>query len=164
MADSKMMEIVTKEMKALANKGLTTANLETAYKLVDIYKDLKQVEHWEHEGYSQRMIGNSMMGNSMMGYDNGNSYNDYANRGEHYVRGHYSRNGGYSQGSKYDEYMESKRNYRDDHSNASKSRLVDTAEQYMDDMLHQLEDMKRDCDCKEELEALERYINKIKNI
>ena len=52
-------EILPQKIHELvAEKGLTTANIEHAYKLVDMYKDLKEVEHWEsedmEEGRSQR--------------------------------------------------------------------------------------------------------------
>ena len=35
---------VKKELDTIAEKGLTSSNLETTYKLVDIYKDI--VDYW----------------------------------------------------------------------------------------------------------------------
>ena len=46
----KLCKVVEQELEKIAEKGLTTANLETAYKLVDIYKDLKNTEYWETKG------------------------------------------------------------------------------------------------------------------
>ena len=37
-----LCKIIERELEKIAEKGLTTSNLETAYKLVDMYKDLKK--------------------------------------------------------------------------------------------------------------------------
>ena len=99
------------ELDKIAEKGLNTGNLETAYKLVDMLKDMENVEYWKHKteyynavleemegGYSQTgdyserrkrdSMGRYSRADGMMpDYDRGSSY---ARRGEHYVRGHYS--------------------------------------------------------------------------
>ena len=40
----KLEELVTKELEQITEKGLSNANLETTYKLMDILKDIKEVE------------------------------------------------------------------------------------------------------------------------
>ena len=40
----KLMEKVKKELENIAEKGLSASNLETTYKLIDIYKDIKEAE------------------------------------------------------------------------------------------------------------------------
>lgn len=47
----RMCEVVSEELMKIADKGLNTSNLETAYKLVDMYKDLKTVEAMEGGSY-----------------------------------------------------------------------------------------------------------------
>ncbi len=84
-----MCDIIEDEISKIAEKGLTASNIETAYKLVDMYKDLKQAESCDG-GYSND-------------YDRDNSY------GRHYVRGHYSRD--YDDGMSHkvrdlDEYLD----------------------------------------------------------
>lgn len=73
---------------------LNAGTLEMAHKLTDTIKNIDKILIMDEGGeYSQagdweamgRMGGNYGTGRS---YDRGNSY---ANRGEHYVRGHYSR-------------------------------------------------------------------------
>ena len=44
MKNDKMLEVVCEEIDKIAEKGLTTGNLDTAYKLIDMYKDLRTVE------------------------------------------------------------------------------------------------------------------------
>lgn len=74
------------ELEEIARKGeLGAGDLEIIHKLTDTIKNLDKIEMLEDGGYSQA------------GYrDGGSSYNrgsSYANRGKHYVRGHYSRDG-----------------------------------------------------------------------
>lgn len=38
----KLLERVEKELENIADKGLSSSNLETTYKLIDIYKDIKE--------------------------------------------------------------------------------------------------------------------------
>ena len=42
-----LLEKVTRELDKIADKGLTSSNLETAYKLIDIYKDIKESKYYE---------------------------------------------------------------------------------------------------------------------
>lgn len=71
----RLTQMIEEEISKIEERGITSANLESLYKMVDIYKDLKTVESMEDFDYSQT-------------YDDGG--NSYA-RGQHYVRGHYSR-------------------------------------------------------------------------
>ena len=57
MRHDKMLDVICEEIDKIADKGLTTGNLDTAFKLIDMYKDLKTVEGMEE-------------------YDDGNSYDD----------------------------------------------------------------------------------------
>ena len=76
--------------------GLNEHNLDTIHKLTDTIKNIDKILMLEDDGYSQGgewaadMRGTYGRDNSD-GYNRGNSY---ANRGRHYVRGHYSRSDG----------------------------------------------------------------------
>lgn len=181
----KLCGVVETELQKIAEKGLSTSNLETAYKLVDMYKDLKNTEYWDvkAEYYMQEMGSGYSRGDYSMRRDSrgrysraddGESYDDGMSmrgrrRGEHYVRGHYSRAGGrngaaYDSGDMYDRYMDSKNSYRSGKSPECKQRLMSTLEDYMEDFSAQMEEMLRDADCQEERETIERYLKKIKGI
>ena len=146
MKHDKILEIVCDEMDKIAEKGLTTGNLETAYKLVDMYKDLKTVEgmdeYYDDDEYSQargRMRAKrDSMGRYSRRYDDGNSYNDGERR-----------------------YMDSKRIYRNDHSMASKQSMLADLDDFMADMHNKLKELKRDADTPEERETIDRYIKMI---
>ena len=189
----KLCSVIEEELQKIAEKGLNTGNLETAYKLIDMYKDLKNTEYWEMKGeyymgmmdggyseadggyssgnYSERGRKRDSMGRYSR--ESGNSYNNgssYARRGGYSNRG-YSREGGgysergYSGNDRYDEYMDSKQSYRSSgKSPECKQRLMDTLEDYMDDFSQKMEEMLRDSDCAEERTTIKRYIDQLKNL
>ena len=43
----KLLERVEKELENIADKGLSSSNLETTYKLIDIYKDIKEHKYYD---------------------------------------------------------------------------------------------------------------------
>ena len=90
----KLCELIETELSKIAEKGLTTSNLETAYKLVDMYKDLKNTEYWETKGEYYDTVLMEMQG----GYserDYSMMEDDYAMRGRKRDRmGRYSREDG----------------------------------------------------------------------
>lgn len=173
--------IIEDELGKIAEKGLNTGNLDTAYKLIDMYKDIKNTEYWSTKadyyetvlsemqggyneyGYSSKRdsIGRySHTGGRMMpDYDRGSSY---ARRGEHYVRGHYSRSDG---GDTYDGYMTEKQSYRTGgKSEDCKRRMIAALEEHMDALTEELGEMSKDADCREERETISRYIDKLRKM
>lgn len=183
---------VEEELSKIAEKGLNTGNLDTAYKLIDMYKDLKNTEYWDvkteyyitvleemNGGYSQNGMendhsmrrGQKRDSRGRYSRDGGNSYDmgeSYARRpGREYQKNGYSGNysmndGGYSMN--YDRYMDSKQSYRANKSSDCKQRLMQTLEDYMEEFSEQMEEMMRDSDCQEERATIKRYLDKIKNI
>lgn len=156
MKSEKMMDVICEEIDKIAEKGLTTQNLETAYKLIDMYKDLKTVEGMEdyaEEEYSQaRGRGRNARRDSMGRY----SRNSYTG-GSSYGRGS-SYDGGDYAGESEQRYMQSKRAYRNDHSMASKQGMLEDLEDFMSEMHGKLKELKRDADTPEERETIDRYI------
>ena len=180
--------IVEDEIGKIAEKGLNTANLETAYKLIDMYKDIKNTEYWDKraeyymsvlsemdsgysenaysrdEGYSRRRGRNSdgryssADGRMMGNYDRDSSY---ARRGEHYVRGHYSRNDGRDA---YTEYMDNKQSYRSGKSEECKRKMLAALEEHMDELTQEVGDMSKDAECREARETISRYVEKLRNM
>ena len=154
MKNDKMLEVVCEEIDKIAEKGLTTGNLDTAYKLIDMYKDLKTVEgmddYYDDERYSQargRMRAKrDSMGRYSRRYEDGNSYND--------------------DGANYSErrYMDSKRMYRNDHSMASKQTMIADLEDFMSEMHGKLKELKRDADTPEERDTIDKYIKMLERM
>lgn len=95
-----LKDMLCRELDEISMKGeLSAGDLETANKLTDTIKNIDKIKMLEEdEGYSQRggdWTARGMYSGDDMGYARRrNSYHDdgesYANRGKHYVRGHYS--------------------------------------------------------------------------
>lgn len=92
----KLCKVIEQELDKIAEKGLTTSNLETAYKLIDMYKDLKNTEYWEQKGeYYEYVLAEMQGGYSESGY--AMMDDDYSMRGRKRDRmGRYSREDGMS--------------------------------------------------------------------
>lgn len=77
-----------------AKNGLNERTLDTVHKLTDTIKNIDKIMMLEDGDYSRTgELEDDMRGNygRTENYNRGNSY---ANRGRHYVRGHYSRGDG----------------------------------------------------------------------
>lgn len=187
----KLCEVIENELHKIAEKGLTTSNVDTAYKLVDMYKDLKNTDYWETKGEYYMAVLDEMQG----GYSNNDGYSmadDYSMRGRKrdrmgrysredgmmhddmsYARGRggnnrgrnqYNRDGGYSQNDGYSMYMDAKQSYRSNKSTDGKQRLMDSLEEYMDDFTEKIKEMHRDADTPEEREMISKFMSKLQNI
>lgn len=97
-----LKEKLCKELEEYAQKSnMNAGDLEMVHKLTDTIKNLDKIEMLEDGGYSQ---AGDWEGRGS--YARGSSY---ANRGKHYVRGHYSRDGrmdGYSRHDAKEAMME----------------------------------------------------------
>lgn len=176
----KFCELIEMELGKIADKGLTTSNLDAAYKLVDMYKDLKNTDYWETKGEYYDTVLMEMQG----GYshtDGRMMEDDYSMRGRKRDRmGRYSRNDGmmhedyrrmgnrgrnqYSRDDGYSMYMDAKQSYRNNQSMDGKQRLMDSLEEYMDDFTEKIKEMHRDADTPEEREMISKFMTKLQNI
>lgn len=178
----KLCEVIEQELHKIAEKGLTTSNVDTAYKLVDMYKDLKNTDYWETKGEYYMAVLDEMQG----GYSEGNypmMEDDYSMRGRKRDRmGRYSRedgmrhddrmrrggrrdysmnDGGYSM---YDRYMDAKQSYRSNQSMDGKQKLMESLEDYMDDFTEKIKEMARDADSQDERDLINKFLSKMQNI
>lgn len=86
-----LKEKLCTELDEIARRpDMGAGDLELAHKLTDTIKNIDKICMLEEDGYSEAME-----------YGDGGPYgggSSYANRGKHFVRGHYSRDGGGGQG------------------------------------------------------------------
>lgn len=75
--ETQLQETTKKSIEKILNEGLNTNNIEHLYKLVDIYKDAKEVEDMNYGNYGGRRPGYDSYGN----YDNYMGYDNYGRRG-----------------------------------------------------------------------------------
>lgn len=175
----KLRENAEKELKAIEEKGLTSSNLDNAYKLVEIMKGVDKIEMmqdgggYSRDGYSQGMEdysrdggyggGNSRdRGYSRDNYDNGNSYRRGRNQrtGEYMHRpSHYSRLSG--DDTDMDEYRSRKMEYSNSRDDGTKNRMLDALEDFMSGVCGMLKQIYRDSDVAEERQIIRKYAQQI---
>lgn len=158
MNSNKIMDAICTEIDKIAEKGLTIGNLEHAYKLIDMYKDLKTVDAMEESDYSYNMSYDSIPNNSMA-----RGRGRYAKRDS---MGRYSRDGYDDRMSNRDyaeaRYSQAKSDYRN--SMAGKSDVMNSLEEKMKELRNELKDMSRDSDFQEERQKIDKYIKAIDNL
>ena len=77
-----------------AKNGLNERTLDTVHKLTDTIKNIDKIMMMEDGDYSRTGEWEADMRGNYGRTENYNRGNSYANRGRHYVRGHYSRGDG----------------------------------------------------------------------
>ncbi len=181
----KLRENAEKELKAIEEKGLTSSNIDNAYKLVEIMKGVDKIEMMQDGGYSQEGYSRDMEDYSREGgYGSGNSRDrgyprdgEYSNgdnaydRGNSYRRGRSSTTGRYVHRPNYsrlsgddtdmDEYRNRKREYSNSRDEGSKGRMLDALEDFMCGVSSMVKQICRDADCREEREIVKKYAREI---
>jgi hypothetical protein len=77
-----------------AKNGLNERTLDTVHKLTDTIKNIDKIMMLEDDDYSRSGEWEADLRGNYGRTENYNRGNSYANRGRHYVRGHYSRSDG----------------------------------------------------------------------
>lgn len=149
----KLIDCIELELDKIAESGvMNSTKLDQAYKLVDILKDMKNMEYWDvkedyydtvqdgMEEYSRADGHSRTDGYSRRDYDRGSSY-----RRRRDGMGRYSRTG-----DPVDAYRDSKMDYR-------RSGSPESKQQMMDNLKRMLSDMARDSDFAEEREVIMNF-------
>lgn len=175
----KLRENAEKELKAIEEKGLTSSNLDNAYKLVEIMKGVDKIEMMQDGGHSQEGYSRDMEdysrerggysrngdysreGNYSNDYDNGNSYRRgrSATTGRYVHRPNYSRLSG--DDTDMDKYREHKREYSNSRDEGSKGRMLDALDDFMSGVCGMLKQIYRDSDVAEERQIIRKYAQQI---
>lgn len=163
----RLLERVEKELENIANKGLSSSNLDTTYKLIDIYKDIKESSYYEsmadrdgsYDARSRDSKGRYMDSNYKRLYDKPDTW-----REEHYgVYPHEEKIERYLNRMRdgVDKYNIGRERYRD---GSSQDRMIDGIEMTMDAICMFIESIGDLAETSQEKEIIRKYISKIKNI
>jgi hypothetical protein len=79
--EDKLKETTKKSIEKILDEGLNTNNLEHLYKLVDIYKDAKEVESMNYGNYGNYGEYGRRPGYDSYGRENYGEYGNYGRRG-----------------------------------------------------------------------------------
>lgn len=176
----KLKEQVEEKIKTITEQGVQGSNLEVLGKLVDIHKDLKEVEHWENEDGGKAMYRGEY-GNR--GYGEGYSEGGYGARsnyreGEYGARRRDSRGRYMERGvdaryrgeeplndmhDNYRGYMEGREEYNRG-SYGAKHDSMEALKYMLESAVDFFEMLKQDANSQEELELVKKYANKINEI
>lgn len=138
-----LRDMLCEELDEIAKKPeMSAGDLETVHKLTDTIKNIDKICLMEEEGYSQ--AGDW----EVQGRGNYGDGSSYANRGRHYVRGHYSRDS-------------ARRVYSRDRDRGGYSRDGYSMDGAKEHMVQQLEAMMEDAGSDKEREAIRRCISQI---
>lgn len=130
-----LRDMLCEELDEIARKQeMSAGDLEAVHKLTDTIKNIDKISIMEEDGEYSQAGDWEVEGRG--NYGRGNSY---ANRGKHYVRGHYSRDGGRG----------GMRGYSRDGAR--------------DRMMEQLESMMGDASSDKERQAIRRCIEQLEN-
>lgn len=153
--DDKVKELVEKGINKTIEDGIQTSNLDTLGKLVDIYKDIANVEHWKKEEEND------------MRYDR--RYRDYTR--EPYSREPYGRKrdsrGRYMGDEMITDMHEAYRDYSDGREEmnmgnySAKDDTMKSLEYMMQSVVQFIEMLKRDANSQEEVELIQDYTRQI---
>ena len=164
MNHEKMMDLIVEEMRKITTTGLKTTNIDTAYKIVDMYKDLKEAEVADaKKEYYEMQTGGGYSGRTR---DSRGRYTSEYDGG--YQGGGYQRTGRYQMAAYddvYDRYLDAKREYQKSNGDGRcKQKMMDTLDEYMNKYIDQIDAMARDADCREERDAIKKYAERLRNI
>ena len=159
--DDKVTELVEKGINKTIEDGIQTSNLDTLGKLVDIYKDIANVEHWKKEEEND------------MRYDI--RYRDYTR--EPYSREPYSREpygrrrrdsrGRYMGDEMMNDMHEAYRDYSDGREEmnmgnySAKDDTMKSLEYMMQSVVQFIEMLEKDANSQEEIEIIKDYTRQI---
>ena len=154
--DDKVKELVEKGINKTIEDGIQTSNLDTLGKLVDIYKDIANVEHWKKEEEND------------MRYDR--RYRDYTR--EPYSREPYGRRrrdsrGRYMGDEMMNDMHEAYRDYSDGREEmnmgnyGAKDDTMKSLEYMMQSVVQFIEMLERDANSQEEIEIIKDYTRQI---
>lgn len=93
-----LQDMLCDELDEIAQKGeMSAGDLDTVHKLTDTIKNIDKIMMLEDGEYSRAGEWEADMRGTFGDRDGYRHGNSYTNRGRHYVRGHYSRDGGREQ-------------------------------------------------------------------
>ena len=146
-----LLRKVKKELDSIGEKGLTASNLDTTYKLIDIYKDIKEACYYESQtkDWDNTDVYGARSRDSRGRYMEHYPLDDRTER--HFER---MREGMYN-------YNEGKMRYKDGN---SKERMIDGVEMTMSAIINFIESMIDFAETNTEKEIVRKYVDKLKNI
>ena len=132
----KLMENIEKELHAIGEKGFSPNNLDTAGKLVDMYKDLKTVESM---GFAEE------------------AYTEMTDKPKRTMERRADAKFDRNINELYDKYLWCKKEYARDHSEVHKDKVVKALDELMSEICDLMFDIDKDADFKSERDVVVKF-------
>lgn len=158
----KLREQVEEKLKNILEQGVQGSNLDVLGKLVDIEKDLKEIECYDEKGEKS------------MNYKGDNEYenysrNEYGRRGRD-SKGRYTRRGNYrgeetidEMYGAYQDYSENREEYERGNYGAQ-SATIESLEYMLESVVEFIKMLKKEANSQEEIKIIQKYTEKIANM
>lgn len=154
-----LLDKVKRELEKIGDKGLTSSNLDTTFKLIDIYKDIKESEYYE-----------AMCEGESYGARTRDSRGRYAGKDDEWYSGLHERY--YPWGDReeryfdrirqgMDNYAEGKTRYRD---GSSQDKMLDGIELAMTALVNFVETLYDHVETPKEKDVIREHIDKLKKL
>ena len=144
-----LLKRVGKELETIADKGISSSNLDSTYKLIDIYKDIKEINCMDNKGtYNDKYY----IERYNTGWDKDYNTHPIDERHERYLTR--MREG-------LADYNAGRMRYRD---GGSEQRMIDGIEMTMGAVINFVESLIDYAETSQEKEIVRKYVNKLKNV
>lgn len=157
-----LLEKVEKELDKIGDKGLTSSNLDTTYKLIDIYKDIKESKYYEkmckEDSYDARR--RDSQGRYM---ENDRGYSDGRNNRYSHYKPWDDRTERYFLKIKdgLDDYSAGRERYRE---GSSQDRMIEGIEMAMSALVNFVETLYDHTETQREKDVIHEHIEKLRKI
>lgn len=134
------------ELVRIGDGNITTQNLESIVKLSTAIEKLMKADYYE----------------KMDGEEYSNARSKTTGR---YISRRYDEHGdSYGMDERYDRYMDSKNSYRYSRAGSDKQQMLGDLSSMLEGLTTKFENICRETDCSEEIDTIQRYMNRLKNI
>lgn len=162
----RLCDNIYEELEKIEKNGISRENLDHLFKLTAAKYFMDTMEYHKAKaemfaqgGYSSADRNRNRDSRGRYSRGEGYSYHDPDGNS---LDGGYSRHG--EEDDPYRRYVSNKRSYRYSRSDGNKRRVMESLEDYMNDMTSRIEDMARDADTQEERDTIMSYAKRMQNI
>ncbi len=161
----KILDMIDKELKCIEEAELNPQNIEVLYKLVDIKKDIYEIEGMEgqeemryyDDSYGARR--RDSRGRYMAGRGGNRGGNRGGGRGGSYGEMYLNR-----MYDGYEDYMDGMENYRESGNYGEKDKGMEALEYMLEGAVGFFEHLQESAESPEEMELVKKYARKIKEM
>lgn len=166
----KIKEAANSPLETIAKDGISSSNLDYLYKLIDIQKDIANIEYWKAKEENFMRYGEGSYGRGNYGRGGYGNYGEYGAYGA-YGEGSYGRRGNF-RGNRpedkmdemymnYQAYSEGKEAYGRSGNYSAKEDSMKGLEKMLESAVDFFKMLKEEASSQEEMELVHKYAKKI---